>query len=114
MPQQNLFAYTAATAQYPAYVSINQQENGDVIVTLRADADIRDGVFICSHTGGAGRCTAGGPNCNNYCNMAPEKGPMQDRPLPCRHVAPGQTVQVTIAAADWKGFTPATGGDIKR
>lgn len=114
MPQQNLFAYTALTAEYPAFVSVNRQENGDVIVTLRGEADVRDGCFVCSHKAEAGRCTAGGPNCNNYCNMAPQKGPMQDKPLPCRHVAAGQTVQVTIPAGDWKGFDPDKCGDGER
>lgn len=104
--RENLFAYTAPGIEMPGYVSINREENGDVSVTVRAEPRVRDGVYVCAHAkdAGPGRCVAGGPTCNNYCNMAPEKGPMQDHPLPCRHVDAGASVTYTIKAADWKGF----------
>lgn len=41
------------------------------------------GVYICGYArdkGQPGRCTPGDEHCNNYCNMAPEKGPMQRSP----------------------------------
>lgn len=102
----NLFAYTAPGSGYPGYVSVNREANGDVTVTVRADPTERDGVYICAHAAdaGPGRCVAGGPTCNNYCNMAPEKGPMQDAPLPCLHVIEGATVSYTIPAAEWRGI----------
>lgn len=103
---KNLFAFTAAGSEFPGFVSINQSESGDVTVTVRAASTIRDGVYVCAHKGeeAPGRCTPGGPTCNNYCNMAPEKGPMQDQPLGCRHVDPGQMTSLTINADEWHGF----------
>jgi hypothetical protein len=96
----NLFAHTAPGAAYPGYVSINREESGDVSFTVRAAPTERDGVHICAHArdAGPGRCVAGGPTCNNYCNMAPEKGPMQDSPLPCVQVFEGKTASFTVPA----------------
>lgn len=39
--------------------------------------------YICGFAhqkGEAGRCTPGDEHCNNYCNMAPQKGSMKCRP----------------------------------
>lgn len=97
----NIFAYTGVD-QYPGYVSINRMANGDVSVTVREAPTIHeDGVYVCSYQGGPGRCTPGGSTCNNYCNMAPEKGPMMDRPLPCRQVIEGRTVRFVVPADRW-------------
>lgn len=37
---KNLFAYTAFTPYYPEFVSINEEENGDVTVTVRAKCSL--------------------------------------------------------------------------
>lgn len=97
-----LFAWTAPGANYPAYV--NATLDGDeVVVTVRAAPTVREGVYVCAHArdAGPGRCVAGGPTCNNYCNMAPEKGPMQDSPLRCTHTDEGKTVAVRLPASAW-------------
>lgn len=102
----NLFAYTAPGSSYPGFVSINREQNGDVTVTVRAAPTVRQGVYVCAHAkdAGPGRCVAGGPTCNNYCNMAPEKGPMQDSPLPCEHIDAGATVSFTVPKEQWPDF----------
>lgn len=99
----NIFAYTAPEGSYPGYVSINRTESGDVEVTVRAVPTVREGAHVCvqARDAGPGRCIPGGPTCNNYCNMAPEKGPMQDHPMPCTHSDPGSQASFVIPAADW-------------
>lgn len=105
--RDNLFAYTPATSiGYPPYVSINRLENGDVEVTVRAAPTEYDGVYVCGFNDkddhDPGRCVPGGPTCNNYCNMAPQKGPMQAHPKRCHHVKEGATVSYVVPAAEWK------------
>lgn len=104
----NLFAYTAPGGSMPGYVSINRLASRDVEVTVRAAPIIRQGVYVCAHTrdAGPGRCTAGGPTCNNYCNMAPEKGAMQDHPLPCTHVDAGTQASFIVPSAEWAKLVP--------
>lgn len=103
----NLFAYTdVGTAACPGYVSVNRLESGDVEVTVRSASTTYD-AHVCAHApdAGPGRCTPGGPTCNNYCNMAPQKGPMQDRPLPCTHTEEGGTASFVVPAAEWRRLT---------
>jgi len=100
----NLFAYTAPGIEYPGYVSINRNADGDVAVTVREAPTVRDGFYICGFSadkGKPGRCTKGDDRCNNYCNMAPEKGPMQDHPAPCVQTFEGKTATFVVPAADW-------------
>lgn len=101
-----VFAYTGPTHNgYPGYVSVNRLENGDVEVTVRAAPTEYDGIYVCGYAadkGQPGRCTPGDDHCNNYCNAAPQKGPMADHALPCRHVKEGATVSYVVPAADWK------------
>jgi hypothetical protein len=100
----NLFAYTEQTGPYPGYVSINRNEAGDVVVSVRSAPTQRHGSYICGYAhdaGEPGRCTAGDANCNNYCNMAPEKGPMQDHPLPCVQTTEGAFASFTVPASEW-------------
>lgn len=107
---ENLFAYTAPGSLLPGYVSINRTPSGDVSVTVRAEPKIYDGVHICAYArdkGKPGRCTAGDDRCNNYCNMAPEKGPMQRSPAPCKHVDPGAQATFVVPAAEWDRFRAA-------
>ena len=100
--REMLAAFTAAGSSYPEYLNFSR-DGDDVIVTARATPTVRDGVYVCAHArdAGPGRCVAGGPTCNNYCNMAPEKGLMADRPLSCTHVSEGATVSVRIPEADF-------------
>jgi hypothetical protein len=99
----NIFAFTQPGASYPGFLSVNRLPNGDVEIHLRAEPTVSEGRHICAHArdAGPGRCVAGGPTCNNYCNMAPEKGPMQDAPLPATHVTMGSQARLIIPAAEW-------------
>jgi hypothetical protein len=101
--RENIFAHTDCSGVgYPGYVSINRVENGDVEITVRSSPTQRDGVHVCMNQPGPGNCTPGGPTCNNYCNLAPEKGPMRDHPLPCVHTVAGTQACFTIPAAKWE------------
>ena len=99
-----ILAYTAPGSSYPGYVSINALENGDLSVTVREAPTVREVVYVCSHRPGPGQCVAGGPTCNNYCNMAKEKGPMQDHPLPCTHTIEGKSASFVVPADQWGVF----------
>lgn len=100
----NIFAHTTPRGNYPGYVSINRLENGDVAISVREEPTTVEGGHVCAHAkdAGPGRCTPGGPTCNNYCNMAPQKGPMQDHPLPCTHTREGARARFVVPAADWQ------------
>lgn len=101
-----LFAWTAPGANYPAY--FNASRYGDeIVLTMREAPTVREGVYVCAHArdAGPGRCVAGGPTCNNYCNMAPDKGPMQDRPLPCTHTDEGKIVTIRLPLSAWPWAT---------
>ena len=94
----SIFAFTDCSGvSYPGYVSINLDAKGDVTVSVRAAPTVIEGVFLC--------CTPGDARCNNYCNMAPSKGPMQDHPSPCVQTIEGNCASFTVPAAEWKGFT---------
>lgn len=99
MPK-NIFAYTAPGGNYPEYISVNETDDPDLIsVTVRSKPAVRAGVYICGYArdkGHPGRCTPGDERCNNYCNMAPEKGKMADSPLPCHQVEEGSQAVITL------------------
>lgn len=98
-------AYTTLAPIYPGYVNVSSDDDGSVVVTVRGDPDTRaDGFYTCGHAadkGAHGRCTPGDDHCNNYCNMAPSKGPMVDHPKPCSRTFEGKTVSVRLTAAEW-------------
>lgn len=95
-------AWTAPEGSYPPYFNATQ-DGEEVLITVRAAPTQFDGVYVCANPGdgGPGRCVAGGPTCNNYCNMAPEKGPMADAPLPCTHIKEGVSASVRMPLAVW-------------
>lgn len=104
----NILAYTAPGTDYPGYVSINRTPDGDVEVTVREAPTVHENsIHICgfaSDKGKPGRCTPGDENCNNYCNMAPQIGPMQAHPKPCTQISEGRTVTFTMPAAEWESL----------
>ena len=99
-------AHTKIGSDYPGYINVTRTESG-VVVTVRADPEIRQGAYICGHPadkGKPGRCTPGDERCNNYCNMAAAKGPMQDAPAPCTQVIEGSTSAVELTEDEWKSL----------
>lgn len=93
-------AHTTFAPIYPGYVNFSRDDDGSVIVIARGDPKIVDGIYICGHAsdrGKPGRCTPGDDRCNNYCNMAPEKGKMQNSALPCQQTYCGETVSVRLS-----------------
>jgi hypothetical protein len=101
-------AFTTLAPVYPGYINVSQEVGGAVVITMRGDPIIRDGAYICgnpSDKGKPGRCLPGDENCNNYCNMAPQKGPMQDHPKPCVQTFEGKTVSVRLTAEEWAALS---------
>ncbi|ESY89014.1 hypothetical protein X739_00450 [Mesorhizobium sp. LNHC220B00] len=90
---------------YPGYVNVSRDEDGSVVITVRGDPDVRvNSAYICGHAvdrGKPGRCTPGDEACNNYCNLAPEKGPMVDHPASCSQTYEGKTAAVRLSAEEW-------------
>lgn len=98
-------AHTNLDPIYPGYVNFTREADGSVSVHTRGDPKVHeDGAYLCGFErdkGQHGRCTPGDDRCNNYCNMAPSKGPMQPAPGKCRQVTCGETVKTTLSAADF-------------
>lgn len=91
----------------PGYINFTREDDGTVSVHLRGNPSTIDGEYICGFAhdrGKPGRCTPGDDRCNNYCNMAPQKGPMQKHPLPCKQTYAGQTEKLTLSAADFEAL----------
>jgi len=91
----------------PGYINFTREDDGSVSVHLRGNPSTVDGFYICGHAsdkGQPGRCTPGDDHCNNYCNLAPQKGPMQPHPAKCSHVKVGATAMLTLSAADFDSF----------
>lgn len=103
-------AHTNLDPQYPGYVNFTRQDDGTVTVIVRGDPTKVEGGYVCGYTaakGQPGRCTPGDERCNNYCNMAPAKGPMRDAPADCSHVREGATVSLKLSAADFDAVIAA-------
>jgi hypothetical protein len=97
----SIFAFTATDrAVYPEYISVNETDDPDLFsITVRSQPAMHKGAYICGYAkdkGQHGRCTPGDEHCNNYCNMAPEKGKMADHPLPTEQVTVGATAIITL------------------
>ena len=94
-------AHTNDGVNYPGYINFSENADGTVSVIVRGDPKAyEDGRYICGYArdkGQPGRCTAGDENCNNYCNMAPEKGPMQPSPKPCVQIVEGAHACMTMS-----------------
>ena len=95
-------AHTNSGIGYPGYINFTREDDGTISVHFRGDPTVRpDGEYICGYAadkGKPGRCTAGDDHCNNYCNMAPEKGPMQRAPLSTVQVFEGVTGTLKLSA----------------
>lgn len=104
-------AYTKPGTDYPGFVNLTEQDDGSFTLHVRGDPRVVDGVHVCgyaSQKGEPGRCTPGDDHCNNYCNMAPEKGPMAPAPLDAKQVLCGATVAVALTRDEVSklGFLP--------
>ena len=100
-------ALTKSDSLYPGYVNVTASPDGGVSISVRAAPTKRAGVHVCGsprNKGEPGRCTPGDDHCNNYCNRAPEKGPMQDSPLPAEITNCGSYATLALTAAEWSEF----------
>lgn len=106
-----LAAYTKPGSQYPGYINYTLETDGSITIHLRGDPTVTKGVYICGYAvnrNEPGRCTPGDGNCNNYCNLAPEKGLMQPSPKPCDHVIEGPAAMLRLSADEFRSFTEDT------
>lgn len=114
MERELIGAYTKPGCDYPGYV--NASREGDrIVLTVRGDPTVRENAsYICGYAedrGKPGRCSPGDENCNNYCNSAPEKGPMQDHPKPCTQIYEGETVTVSLTEDEFAAVLAVLKGD---
>jgi hypothetical protein len=89
--REYLSAHTPADERpYPQFVNFSV-EGDEVVISVRAKQTEVDGVRICGQT-----CQPGGFGCNNYCNMAPDKGPMADKPEDFTHHNVGAQAEMRL------------------
>lgn len=103
-----IFAYTNFDPIWPGYINVSKNDDGTVTVILRGDPKKQNGSYICGFAkdkGTHGRCTPGDDHCNNYCNMAPQKGKMQDHPLECEQVLEGAFASLVLSAEAFQLLT---------
>jgi hypothetical protein len=108
-------AHTNAATTYPGFINFTREDDGSVSVHFRGNPLPVNGEYICGHAvnkGQAGRCTPGDEHCNNYCNMAPQKGPMQKAPLRCSYTQPGVTELLTLSDAEFREFIKGVIADL--
>lgn len=104
-------AHTNLDPSYPGYINFTREDDGTVSVLFRSNPSTVEGAYICGYErdkGSPGRCTPGDDRCNNYCNLAPQKGPMQDGPAKCSHVREGASGRLTLSAADFEALIAAS------
>lgn len=83
-------AHTKGSITFPGFLNL-KQDGEDFILTVRGDPKEYRGIAVCGVN-----CLPGGPLCNNYCNLAPQKGPMQKGPVAMDHVKCGEQVQLRL------------------
>jgi hypothetical protein len=97
---KNVFAYTAPGGSYPEYVSVNETDDPDQFtITVRTKPKVEAGSYLCGYPrdkGQPSRCTPGDEHCNNYCNLAPQKGKMAAHPASCEHTNEGATAIIAL------------------
>lgn len=106
-------AYTTLEPIYPGFVNISRDDDGSVIVYIRGNPETHaDRAYICGYAvdkGKPGRSTPGDDACNNYCNLAPQKGPMVDHPASCSQTYQGKTAAVRLTADAWEKLLEGLG-----
>lgn len=104
-------AHTNLDQTYPGFINFTRNDNGTVTAIVRGDPKNDEGCYVCVPSvfrGQPGRCTPGDDRCNNYCNLAPEKGPMQKAPADCTHIREGATVSLKLSAAAFEALIAAS------
>lgn len=107
-------AHTNPGSEYPGYINFTREDDGSVTVHFRGEPSKREGCYVCGYAadkGKPGRCTPGDDRCSNYCNEAPQKGPMQKAPRDCTQVFEGATATLKLAAADFEALIRDSHGE---
>ena len=100
-------AHTNPGCNFPGYINFSREADGSITVHFRGDPQEVNGCFVCANLadkGKSGRCFPGDDNCNNYCNMAPAKGPMQRSPKDCVQVIEGANASLKMTAEAFEAF----------
>lgn len=97
-------AVTTLDPVYPPYINCTRNDDGSVRVIIRGTPSEVDGVAVCGQD-----CRPGSDRCNNYCNQAPDKGAMAQRPPAMRHIKCGETVSLTLSADEFATLCAALG-----
>lgn len=103
-------AHTNPGWAYPGYINFTSEDDGTVSIYLRGDPSTVEGCYVCGYErdkGQPGRCTPGDDRCNNYCALAPQKGPMQAAPASCSQVRAGETTKLILTAVDFNALAEA-------
>ncbi|MER9376020.1 hypothetical protein [Mesorhizobium sp. M0491] len=107
-------AYTTLEPIYPGFANVSRNDDGSVVIYVRGNPEVRtDSGYICGFAadkGMPGRCTPGDDACNNYCNMAPQKGPMVDRPAPCTQTSEGKAATLRLMGDEWEKLLAGLAG----
>lgn len=104
-------AHTNPGSQYPGYINFTREDDGAVTVILRSEPNKWQASYICGYASDKdkpGRCTPGDERCNNYCNLAPQKGQMPGAPMPCEQVREGGIARLVLSAADFEKLISGT------
>jgi len=110
MASKCIAAHTNLDPSYPGYINFTRENDGTVTAILRGDPSKVDGRYVCvdaRNKGRPGRCTPGDDRCNNYCNLAPQKGPMQRSPADCSQVREGTFASIKLSGADFDALIAA-------
>lgn len=106
-------SYTTLEPIYPGFVNVSRADDRSVVLYVRGNPEKRDAAYICGFAadkGMPGRCSPGDDACNNYCNMAPQKGPMADRPAPCSQTSEGKAATLRLTADEWEKLLAGLAG----
>lgn len=93
---KNIFAYTEESPIYPGYISVNQNDEGNIEITIRESPTTIDGISVCGID-----CIPGTKNCNNYCARIPNT-PISERANPKTHTRAGVTTTLTVSPEIWE------------
>lgn len=114
MTRTYLAAWTAPGSEFPPYLNVTRYGD-EVVVIVRTEPKQINTEFICGFAadkGHPGRCTPGDDRCNNYCNMAPQKGAMADAPLKCDYKQCGETVSMRMPLEAFRALVVEIGSEV--
>lgn len=106
MTEEIMTYWKQEDSENPGFFRVRSFQDGSVLIAIRKKpVHEKKGFYVCSYErdkGRPGRCTPGGSRCNNYCNMAPEKGPVAAHPMPYLEEREGDSIQLVLEKEEWE------------